>query len=253
MPLHPRFVGRGRLLAALVAAAAAQAQPAAPVGHCQAVSAATPPTVLELYTSEGCSSCPPADRWLSALRGRADVLALAFHVSYWDRLGWPDRFALPEATARQRELAQRAGSRQVYTPQVVANGRDWRDWHREPIPRPAVASGGAVKLRLQQEGPGVRVQVDPWPIRADARFSGYWALLEDFHESQVKAGENAGATLRHHHVVRMIRPVPAWLASAGHAGRIEVPAVDPRHPRRVVFVVTDETTSRPVQALALAC
>lgn len=253
MPMHRCLAGGGLLLAALLAAAAARAQPAAPIGRCQAVSAATPPTVLELYTSEGCSSCPPADRWLSSLRGRADVLALAFHVSYWDRLGWPDRFALPEATARQRELAQRAGSRQVYTPQVVANGRDWRDWHREPIPRPAVVGGGAIRLGLQQEGPVVRVRVDPWLVRADARFSGYWALVEDFHESQVKAGENAGATLRHHHVVRMIQPVPAWLASAGHGGRIEVPAADPRHPRRVVFVVTDEATSRPVQALALAC
>lgn len=253
MPLHRRLVGLGRLLATVATAAAAQAQPVPPAARCQAVSAATPPTVLELYTSEGCSSCPPADRWLSSLLGRADVLALAFHVSYWDRLGWPDRFALPEATARQRELAQRAGSRQVYTPQVVANGRDWRDWHREPIPRPAVASGAAVKLRLQQEGPVVRVQVDPWSGGAGARLSGYWALLEDFHESQVKAGENAGATLRHHHVVRMIQPVPPWLASAGHAGRIEVPAEDPRHPKRVVFVVNDETTSRPVQALALAC
>lgn len=253
MPARPCLVPRRLLLAALVASTAAQAQPALPAARCQAVSAAAPPTVLELYTSEGCSSCPPADRWLSSLRGRADVLALAFHVSYWDRLGWPDRFALPEATARQRELAQRAGSRQVYTPQVVANGRDWRDWHREPIPRPEVASGTAVKLRLQQEGPVLQVQVDPWPGRAGARLSGYWALLEDSHESQVKAGENAGATLRHHHVVRMIQPVPAWPASAGHAGRIEVPAGDPRHPRRVVFVVTDETTSRPVQALALAC
>ena len=93
---------------------------------CQASRSATAPTVVELYTSEGCSSCPPADKWLSTLKGKPDVLALAFHVNYWDRLGWPDRFASAELTARQHELAQLAGSRQVYTPQVVANGRDWR-------------------------------------------------------------------------------------------------------------------------------
>ena len=106
-------------LAALSLAAAA-----GPV--CKAGSGATAPVVVELYTSEGCSSCPPADRWLSTLKGRPDVLALAFHVDYWDRLGWPDRFATAEGTARQWALARRDGSPQVYTPQVRVNGRDAR-------------------------------------------------------------------------------------------------------------------------------
>ncbi|MCX6883064.1 MAG: DUF1223 domain-containing protein, partial [Verrucomicrobia bacterium] len=66
------------------------------------------------------------------MKGKPDVLALAFHVNYWDRLGWPDRFASPEITARQHQLAQLAGSRQVYTPQVVAAGRDWRIWPKLP-------------------------------------------------------------------------------------------------------------------------
>ena len=90
----------------LAASGPASAQPT-----CSATSGATAPLVVELYTSEGCSSCPPADRWLSTLKGRPDVLALAFHVNYWDRLGWPDRFASVEATERQHKLAQLAGSR----------------------------------------------------------------------------------------------------------------------------------------------
>ena len=78
------------LILAAATAAPALAQTAA---SCSARSTAQPPAVVELYTSEGCSSCPPADRWASTLKGRNDVLALAFHVNYWDKLGWPDRFA----------------------------------------------------------------------------------------------------------------------------------------------------------------
>src|SRR5688500_7557906 len=91
-------------------ACAAALLPAHAAENCVARSTATPPTVIELYTSEGCSSCPPADRWLSKLKGRPAVLALAFHVNYWDRLGWPDRFASAEGTARQHQLARLAGS-----------------------------------------------------------------------------------------------------------------------------------------------
>ena len=115
-----------------LAAVAAGAWPpplfAAPTAACRAESGTRAPLVVELYTSEGCSSCPPADRWLSTLKGRPDVLALAFHVNYWDHLGWPDRFASPEMTARQRDSARLAGIRSVSTPQVVVQGRDWTAW-----------------------------------------------------------------------------------------------------------------------------
>ena len=76
---------------------------------CQASSAATAPTIVELYTSEGCSSCPPADRWLSTLKGRDELLPLAFHVGYWNRLGWVDRFATQDTTDRQYALARAMG------------------------------------------------------------------------------------------------------------------------------------------------
>jgi len=224
------------------------AAPAAAASPCLAISSKAAPTVVELYTSEGCSSCPPADKWLSTLKARPDVLALAFHVNYWDRLGWPDRFASAEATARQHELATLAGSRQVYTPQVMVNGRDWRNWPKLPD----VNAAAPVGLTLTREGEKVTAQVAAVQGSA-AQLAGYWAVLEDQHMSQVRAGENSGETLRHDHVVRLYKPVPAWAAAQGGSTELSVSRGAPEHPRRVVFVVTDAATQRPLQALALAC
>jgi hypothetical protein len=241
-----------RLTATATALACTLANAAAPL--CQAHSAATAPTVVELYTSEGCSSCPPADQWLSTLKGRPGVLALAFHVNYWDKLGWPDRFATPESTARQWELARLAGSAQVYTPQVVVGGRDWRDWQDwRGRPRlPEASAPSPVALTLTREGDQVSATVAAAP-NAPARLSGYWAVLEDQHSSQVRAGENAGSTLRHDHVVRLYKPVPAWAAAQGSSTQLSVSRGDAAFPRRVVFVVTDAASARPLQAVALGC
>ena len=89
--------------------------------------------LIELYTSEGCSSCPPADRWLSATFSktapRSSGIALAFHVDYWDRLGWKDRFATPQYTQRQYEGMRASGARFAYTPQIVVQGKDFPQWH----------------------------------------------------------------------------------------------------------------------------
>jgi hypothetical protein len=241
-------------VAVLLAGGAAHVAHAANVSVCEARSGATPPAVVELYTSEGCSSCPPADRWLSTLKGRSDVLALAFHVTYWDRLGWPDRFATPEGTARQHALARQAGSAQVYTPQVLVDGRDWRGWPQ--LPQPAAADGSAPQLTLRREGDLVTAEVAAQraaPKTGTARWSGYWAVLEDRHESRVRAGENAGETLAHDQVVRLLQPVAAWPATAGSQARLTVSAGVAAHPRSVVFVVTDAASARPLQALKLAC
>jgi hypothetical protein len=232
------------LLAALGITAAASAAPS-----CQVVAGAVAPTVVELYTSEGCSSCPPADQWLSTLKGRADVLPLAFHVNYWDRLGWVDRYASAEGTERQVQLGRAVGGGGVYTPQVVAAGRDWRDWPRLPA---AAATPSPVALTLAREGDTVTAQIDAKAAGA-ARLAGYWAVTEDQHVSKVRAGENAGETLRHDAVVRLYKPVPAWAAASPQKLQLQVSRGEPAYPRRVVFVVTDAQTQRPLQAVALSC
>jgi hypothetical protein len=217
-------------------------------GSCQATSGTTGPTVVELYTSEGCSSCPPADKWLSTLKGKPDVLALAFHVNYWDRLGWVDRFASPEATSRQYEVARIAGSSQVYTPQVVVGGRDWRQWPQIPVNKAA----STVNVSLQREGETVTAQISA-AGHATARLAGYWAVVEDGHESKVRAGENSGETLRHDHVVRLYKPVAAWPTTSAQRLQLQVSRGEANFPRRVVFVVTDAATAKPIQAVALNC
>src|SRR5499427_291609 len=89
-------------------------------------------TLLELFTSEGCSSCPPAEKWLSGLKADQElwkkIIPVAFHVDYWDRLGWRDRFAKPEFTSRQQHYAAAWGGDSVYTPGFVVNGKEWRAW-----------------------------------------------------------------------------------------------------------------------------
>jgi hypothetical protein len=230
------------ILAATVAPAMAQT-----AGSCSARSTATPPAVVELYTSEGCSSCPPADKWLSALKGRNDVIALAFHVNYWDRLGWPDRFANAATTERQHVLQRTSGAAYVYTPQVVMNGQDLRGWSGASL-KPLPAS--PVTVALAREGNTVRATVG---AAASQRLGGYWAVLEDGHQSRVKAGENSGETLAHDHVVTLYRPVAEWSASAqGQSFTLDLPAATSKS-RRVAFVVTDPSGAKPLQAVALDC
>ncbi len=92
----------------------------------------TPAALVELFTSEGCSSCPPADAWVSTLKGNPGlwkrIVPVVFHVDYWNSLGWSDRFSSPENTARQRRYAAVWGTDSVYTPGMVLNGREWRNW-----------------------------------------------------------------------------------------------------------------------------
>ncbi|RZT91440.1 hypothetical protein EV670_3711 [Rivibacter subsaxonicus] len=215
--------------------------------RCEARSAATPPAVVELYTSEGCSSCPPAEAWLNTLKGRPEVIALAFHVNYWDYIGWTDRFATPATTQRQRELARMHGRDGVYTPQVVLGGADWRGWGGANVPAPRTAN--APGLLLAREGDTLTATVDA--ASGSQPLAGYWAVLEDGIETRVRAGENAGRTLRHDHVVRFYKPVPAWPAAQGQTLRVALEPGTLKPAQRAVFVVTEG--SRPLQAVALAC
>lgn len=239
-------------LLALVVSMAPVSGGAAPV--CNAHSGALAPTVVELYTSEGCSSCPPADRWLSRLRAEPGVVALAFHVDYWDRLGWRDRFASPAYTQRQAQQQAVSGARFSYTPQVIVNGIDRPDWPRASIA--AIARPASVDVRLSRDGKRVTAVVTPLK-GAPARLAAYWAVTEQNHVSAVKAGENQGATLTHDAVVRDYRPVATWAATPdGPPATLQFElgaAADPAHPRQVDLVIVDADGGRPLQAAQLGC
>jgi len=236
-----------------VAAAASATLARAADATCRAQSGASAPIVVELYTSEGCSSCPPADRWLGQLQGRADVLALAFHVDYWNGLGWKDRYASADFTRRQQQQQAINGARFSYTPQVVVDGHDRPDW-----PSMGVAARRAatpVSVTLLRDGDRFDASVTA-AAGAPPRLAAYWAVTEDDHVSAVKAGENAGATLRHAAVVRELQPVAAWTQAAGSTTALRftpLPAAEASHPRRVNLVVLDAASGRPVQAVKLGC
>jgi len=219
----------------------------APALACEAESGAAVPVVVELYTSEGCNSCPPADRWLSTLKDKPDVLAAAFHVDYWDGLGWKDRFASPRYSERQTQLQASSGTRFSYTPQVLVNGADWRRWPALPAPAPATGT----RMRLQRAGDQVTLQVEP-PAASPARFALWWAALEDGHDSDVRAGENQGVRLHHDHVVRYYGRIAPW--SGPLQQRIDVPALgEGGRPLRLLAVLTDAAGGGTVQALQLRC
>jgi hypothetical protein len=245
MPSRPRITRRAiaPALAGLVVATSAVAQ------TCEVRSGPRPPAVVELYTSEGCSSCPPADRWLSTLKTQDGVLALSFHVNYWNHLGWRDPFATPETTARQYRLKEALGGKYVYTPQVVLNGRDHRDWPgqtaRQLKPLPAST---APALRLNRQGSQVTAHVAA--SAAPTMLAGYWAVLQDGLVSKVTRGENAGESLRHDHVVSLYQPVEPWPADQAHRTAFNLPAGGNL---RVAFVVTQPGLTQPLQALVLQC
>ncbi|MEO7009062.1 MAG: DUF1223 domain-containing protein [Caldimonas sp.] len=241
------------VLAALAAWLQTDAQAAA--ASCTVHSAPTTTPVVELYTSEGCSSCPPADRWLSRLKAEPDVVALAFHVDYWDRLGWKDRFASPAYTQRQAEQLLSNGARFSYTPQVVVDGADRKNWPGIASFAQRHATVAAVALTLVRDGARVSATVVPTPA-APKRLAAYWAVTEQGYVTAVKAGENDGATLQHDYVVRDYRTVAPWPTHAGVGQTLAYDlagTADAAHPRTLNLVVVDAGSGRPVQAVKLGC
>ena len=160
-------------------------------------------SLIELFTSEGCSSCPPAEKWLSALKSNQDlwkkIVPVAFHVDYWDHLGWRDRFAKPEFTARQQRYAAAWRGDSVYTPGFVVNGKEWRAWFGGNGMPATSTKVGVLRVSL---GDGGRVSATFIPNTMQARpLVLNVALLGNDLESDVKRGENSGRTLRHDFVV----------------------------------------------------
>lgn len=174
--------------------------------------AADRPLVVELFTSEGCSSCPPADALLTAMvHGRPDVLPLAFHVTYWDYLGWRDPFSLTAATERQSAYASARRESGVFTPDLVVEG------HRSVVGSDGSAVDAAIAgaragirdaaaVRLRRSGTGAHVEVAAGTGRASLVLVGF----DPEHVTSVARGENRGRTLRESNVVRSVRTIGSW-------------------------------------------
>lgn len=201
------------------------------------------PTVVELYTSQSCSSCPPADRWLSGLMGQDQVLALAFHVNYWNHLSWVDRYATAATTERQYQWQRRMRTSYVYTPQVIVNGQDWRDWQTGvALPPPVARQGVHMQWQAQGATPVLAVETPP----GLGTVSGYWVQLQDQASTRVTDGENKGRTLRNDHIVHSYAVVPPW--QAGQTQRL-APPQRAAGMLRMAFVLTrGDGPLDPVQA-----
>lgn len=176
------------------------------------VTAAEPVVVLELFTSQGCSSCPPADRLLSTLAAESPgVLALSFHVDYWNRLGWPDPFSDARWTQRQRSYAAKLNQKNLYTPQLVVNGRLAFPGHDERRAREAtktfLARPAAVSVTFEATREGDLVKVRYAATGAPSGSMVNLALVESGVAVDVPRGENAGRRLHHHNVVRAFTTV----------------------------------------------
>jgi len=178
--------------------------------------------LVELFTSEGCSSCPPADRWLSTLkRDRRlwkSVFPVAFHVDYWDYIGWPDRFAVPRHSHRQREHRRLGNVYSVYTPGFVVAGSEWRGWfdgETLPVSQP---NDAPIRMRIQlsdDNGPGQLLAAElnsDEPLPANLQL--HLAVLGMELKTAVRAGENAGRKLTHDFVALRWYRWPLKLAAS---------------------------------------
>ncbi|CAA0094932.1 Uncharacterised protein [Zhongshania aliphaticivorans] len=167
-------------------------------------------TTVELYTSEGCSSCPNADAWLSSLKRAPNLFSqfipIAFHVDYWDQLGWQDRFALPGNTRRQRDMSRIGMVSQVYTPGFVVNSREWRGWfsggsqvtaNQLPVSDRTV---GVLRARWPEGAQMLTLSFTPDSLETD-NLQLHIAIVGMGLKTDVRHGENKGRLLHHDFVV----------------------------------------------------
>jgi hypothetical protein len=231
------------------------AQPAQ--AQCRGETGKQTTALVELFTSEGCDSCPPADKAISQLKPNGKAVPIAWHVDYWDRLGWKDRFARADAAVRQRALVAAQNSRNVYTPQWIASGKTV-----QPGNDPAQLAQTVAQINQQAAPAWIALSYGPVlfgylgvelvgeaPIGSQA----YIALLEDGLSSQVTAGENKGVLLKHDHVVReVIGPLPLGTQRLAHAHSIGVSQdANPLKLRAVAWV--QDASGKVLNAVATQC
>ena len=207
--------------------------------------AAEGPVVVELFTSQGCSSCPPADKVFSQIVDRDDVIAIALHVDYWDYLGWKDEFADPSFTQRQRAYARAAGSRTVYTPQMVVGGKDpivgTRPMELAELLEKHRATPNPVKVTLQRDGDRVRIAAS-----GDVGAGAVVHILTYTPKATVniRRGENAGRRLDYHNTVNKIVEVGKWDGRSDYRAAVRMPDSAP------VVVLVQQRGAGPILGAA---
>lgn len=178
---------------------------------------AEPLVVVELYASQGCSSCPPADEFVAMLASDPRILPLALHVDYWDYIGWADKFANPKFTDRQRAYAKAVGSRTIYTPQLIVGGLDRIEGYAPEATaaklRKHMAAGSPVRLTVTREGDRlvIRAEADP-PLSEPVRVQ--LVRYKPKETVTIERGENAGKTITYHNIVTSWEGLGDWAGQA---------------------------------------
>ncbi len=215
-------------------------------GWTVAARAGEQPVVVELYTSQGCSSCPPADKLLGELAGRVDVIALSLHVDYWDYIGWKDVFGSPANTKRQKHYAKAAGERTIYTPQFIVAGQDhvvgYRPMELADLIQAHRALPDPVKLSVRRAGKKLIVEARV-AGKAIGRMIVQVAAFSPVETVEIDRGENVGNTFTYHNVVRDISVLGEWDGAAPLY--LEVAA-----PKGPAAVIIQKAGSGPVMAAA---
>jgi len=175
------------------------------------------PVLLELFTSQGCSSCPPADALFDELRNKPGVITLSFSVDYWNYLGWHDTLSSPENSDRQRDYALSRGDGKVYTPQVVVDGIKHVNGANEAAIEMAIRTAERrlkdvkVPMTMRAEGDSLVVEISGAPEKSDMRQATVWlAVAKDKETVKITRGENRGETITYSHPVRELMPVGMW-------------------------------------------
>lgn len=185
------------------------------------------PVVVELFTSQGCSSCPPADAIFAEISKRDDIVALALHVDYWDYIGWKDQFADPEHTVRQRGYSRAAGKRSIYTPQMIIGGKDHiignKPMRLAELIEAHRAAPVLANVALERDGNRIIIRVT-----AKNRIPNGGAVVQIAtftpHESvNIRRGENAGRTLNYYNIVRDFAEVGRWAGRGTYRATVRVP------------------------------
>jgi hypothetical protein len=184
------------------------------------------PIVVELFTSQGCSSCPPADRYLGELAKRPDLLALAYHIEYWNYIGWTDAYSKPWATRRQRDYQAALKLRYVYTPEMVIQGASEGVGSERTVIEPLIRAAEAkrpphpdLKLRWREDG-ALLADIGDGPSPKGEPATLWLVGYDNMHTMSVTAGENEGKTAWDHHPVRSFRRLGSW---AGWSEQLVVP------------------------------